>query len=197
VKRGSTALLALVVVGTLVATTCAGVGVCLGLLTHWQEQALLEDPAAIRTAGEVIAPLDIPPELAPVGGMRMDLPFTETPLVYLATYEGTEPLRYLILFAIRKDAVTDTDALREQIDRTLRSTIASAGTDLVVDREWTDTVLVRGAPVAFRFRHSTNADHTADVTDASGMFDGAFGPASVVYVTVGAFDETAFRAMFK
>ena len=190
------ALLVVVVVGALFALTCGGVAACLGLIARWQGEALLEEPAAIRTAGETIADLDIPPELAPVSGMRMEIPFTDRPLVYYAMYEGTDPLRYLMLFAIRKDAISDTSALREQMERTLRSATATTP-DLVVDREWTDTVLVHGAPVGFRFRRSTNAARTVEVTEASGMFEGEFGPATVVYVAIGPFDEDGFRAMFK
>lgn len=190
------ALFVVVVVGALFTLTCGGVAACLGLITHWQGKALLDEPAAIRTAGETIAALDIPPELVPTSGMRMDVPFTDHPLVYMAMYEGTDPLRYLMLFAIRKDAISDTSALREEIERTLRAATATTP-DLVVEREWTDTVLVHGAPVGFRFRRSTNAARTVEVTDASAMFDGEFGPATVVYVAIGPFDEEGFRAMFK
>jgi hypothetical protein len=101
-----------------------------------------------------------------------------------------------MMFAIRKDAISDKSALRDEIERMLR-TATGATPDLVVDREWTDPVEVHGVPVDFRFRHSTNPTHTAEVTDATGMFDGAFGPATVVYVTMGPFDDAGFRAMFK
>jgi hypothetical protein len=128
--------------------------------------------------------------------MRMDIPFTDRPLVYMAMYEGEDPLRYLILFAIRSEAVTDMSALRSQIERTLETAIGSTP-DLVLDREWTDSVDVHGKPVEFHFRRSVNATKTVEVTEATGMFDGAFGPATVLFVTLGPFDEAAFRTMFR
>jgi hypothetical protein len=195
VKRS--ALVVVLVVGALFALTCGGVAACLGLVAHWQQEALLEDPDEVRTASAAIADLDIPPSLAPASGMRMNVPFTDRPLVYMAMYEGSDPLRYLMLFAIRKDAISDTAALREQIERTLEAAIGSTGNELVVDREWTDTVEVHGAPVGFHFRRSTNAARTTEVTEASGMFEGTFGPTTVVYVTIGPFDEEGFRAMFR
>ena len=190
------ALVVVIVLGALFTLTCGGVAACLGLLSHWQEEALLADPASIGNASDAIADLDVPADFAPVTGMRMEIPFTDRPLVYYAMYEGTDPLRYLMMFAIRKDAISDTSALRDEIERTLRTATATTP-DLVVDREWTDPVEVHGVPVDFRFRHSTNAARTVEVTDATGMFDGAFGPATVVYVTIGPFDDARFRAMFK
>ena len=190
------ALVLVIVLGALFTLTCGGVAACLGLLSHWQEEAVLADPTSIGNASDAIADLDLPTDLAPVTGMRMEIPFTDRPLVYYAMYEGTDPLRYLMLFAIRKDAISDTSALRDQIEKTLRAA-TSTTPDLLVDREWTDPVDVHGVPVDFRFRHSTNAAHTVEVTDATGMFDGVFGPATVVYVTIGPFDDAGFRAMFK
>jgi hypothetical protein len=195
VRRGL--LLALIVTGVLCAATCAGVALCLGLLARWQTEAVLEDPPAIAAAGEAIVPLDLPPSLEPVSGMRMEIPLTDDPLVYSATYEGTDPVRFLILFAIRRDAVSDASALRGRIERLLRTATQSTTTDLAVDREWTDTILVHGEPVAFHFRHTTNAEHTVEVTDASGMFEGAFGTVTVIYVTLGALDEAELRAIFR
>ena len=191
------ALVVVLVLGALLTLTCGGVAACLGLIGRWQEEAVLEEPDSIRAASEAIADLDIPSELAPTSGMRMDVPFTDQPLAYMAMYEGSDPLRYLMLFAIRKDAISDTSALREQIERTLEVATGSTTSGLTVDREWTDIVLVHGAPVGFRFRRSTNADRTVEVTEASGMFDGVFGPATVVYVAIGPFDEERFRAIFK
>jgi len=190
------ALVVVLVLGTLFVLTCGGVAACLGFLTHWQEEAVLTDAASIGNASEAIANLDVPADFAPLTGMRMEIPFTDRPLVYYAMYEGTDPLRYLMLFAIRKDAISDKSALRDEIERMLR-TATGTTPDLVVDREWTDPVDVHGVPVDFRFRHSTNTAHTVEVTDATGMFDGAFGPATVVYVTMGPFDDAGFRAMFK
>ncbi len=196
-KRSRPVLLAVLVVASLCALACGGVAACLGLVAGWQHGAVLADPTAVSTAGAAIADLDIPPELAPVSGMRMDVPFTDRPLVYQAVYEGADPLRYLMLFAIRKDAISDTAALRGAIERTLEAAIGSTTTELVLDREWTEAVLVHGVPVDFHLRRSTNAARTMEVTEASGMFDGTFGPTTVVFVTIGPFDDAAFRAMFK
>jgi hypothetical protein len=197
VRSRTPALIVVLVVGALFTLTCGGVAACLGLIAHWQDEAVLEEPDAIRAAGQTIADLDIPPELAPVSGIRMNVPFTDRPLVYMTMYEGTDPLRYLMLFAIRRDAITDTSALQEQIERTLETATRPSTGEMVVDREWTDTVDVHGAPAAFRFRHSTNAAGNAEITEASGMFDGTFGPTTVVFVSMGPFDEEGFRAIFK
>ena len=190
------ALVVAIVLGALFTLTCGGVAACLGFLSRWQEEAVLADPASIGDASDAVVDLDVPADLAPVTGMRMAIPFTDRPLVYYAMYEGADPLRYLMLFAIRKDAISDTSALRDEIERMLQTATATTP-DLVVDREWTDPVDVHGVPVDFRFRHSTNTARTVEVTDASGMFDGAFGPATVVYVTMGPFDDAGFRAMFR
>jgi hypothetical protein len=190
------ALVIAIVLGALFTLTCGGVAACLGFLTHWQEEAVLSDAASIGNASKEIADLAVPADFEPATGMRMTIPFTDRPLVYYAMYEGNDPLRYLMMFAIRKDAMSDTSALRDEIERML-GTATGATPDLVVDREWTDPVDVHGVPVDFRFRHSANPTHTAEVTDATGMFDGAFGPATVVYVTMGPFDDAGFRAMFK
>jgi hypothetical protein len=197
VKQSTTALLAVVVVGTLCVLTCGGVAACLGLVAHWQEKAVLEDPAAVTAAGDAIVELHLPKGMTPLSGMQMDVPFTDRPLVTMAMYEGEDPLRYLMLFAIRRDAVADTSALRSEIEQTVETAIGSTTKDLVLDREWTDSVSVHGTPVEFRFRRSTNAAKTVEVTEATAMLDGTFGPATVVFVTVGTFDADGFRAIFK
>src|SRR5436190_17606363 len=89
------ALVVVIVLGALFTLTCGGVAACLGFLTHWQKEAILTDAVSIGNASDAIADLAVPGDLAPVTGMRMEIPFTDRPLVYYAMYEGTDPLRYL------------------------------------------------------------------------------------------------------
>lgn len=175
---GCMALIALAVLGGLVALVCCGGIVGMGV---YFKDAVSDDPAVIARVSGQIAEIDVPGELKPKASFKMNVPFSDKQLMTWVVYmdEATQSMLMLGTFGEAMAGMDQNDfqkGFRQSMEEQGVSHKESVAQWQTHEKE----ITVRGEPVTFFF--GTGEDDSGNRRiQVTGTFQGNQGPAMLTF----------------